>query len=99
MGACWLDKPVFHIPHLPACLVVANSSLAAKLGLMGCGCGSRPEGMLCSAGTRVGCYANGFKTTTTQWLSGTQTGLVDAPSGGAVLQLVQYRSVVSMKVL
>lgn len=55
--------------------------------------------MLCFAGTRVGCYANGFRTTTTQWLSGTETGLVDALPGGAVLQLVQYRSVVSLKVL
>ncbi len=33
------------------------------------------------AGVRVGCYANGFKTTTTQWLTGSSEGLVESDAG------------------
>jgi hypothetical protein len=34
-----------------------------------------------AAGVRVGCYANGFKTTTSQWLTGSSDGLVQSASG------------------
>lgn len=36
------------------------------------------------AGVEVGCYANGFQTTTSQWLTGSSEGLVESAPGAAV---------------
>jgi hypothetical protein len=43
---------------------------------------------VCCAGVLVGCYANGFRTTTTQWLTGSVEGLVQSDAGDVSYQPV-----------
>jgi hypothetical protein len=44
------------------------------------------------AGVRVGCYANGFQTTTSQWMSGTDQGLLRSNPGKCITAALSARS-------
>lgn len=40
-----------------------------------------PAVLLPCSGVRMGCYANGFQTTTTQWMSGAEQPLLQSDPG------------------